>query len=184
MIEMIIRVVRNLLAISIVLIEAIISITSVALIEAVTVIEPVMCRGVRLRAAHSKQSDRDLSNLIFLRSSSVSGDLRDRCCAELSDRRVCGTRRSFVLASPPKRHGSPSVVEPVRDRRRVRLRVVSAMPPRRKGTNPLIRFAQPDICHRRQIAESAAVLRPLGKASDENTVEQIDCEREWTHSVR
>jgi len=27
-------------------------------------------------------------------SSSVSGDLRDRFCAELSDRRVCGTRRS------------------------------------------------------------------------------------------
>ena len=112
---MIIRVVRNLLAVPIMLIEAITSITSVASIEAVAAIEPVMCWACGFLPPNRNRAIAIQGSPIFLRSSSVSGDLRDRCCAELSDRRVCGTRRSFVLASPPKRHGSPSVVEPVRN---------------------------------------------------------------------
>ena len=66
-------------------------------------------------------------------SSSVSGDLRDRFCAELSDRRMCGIRRSPFTHRRRGRHGSSSVVESSRIGDSIRRRVVSALPPRRIG---------------------------------------------------
>lgn len=84
----------------------------------------------------------------------MSGDLRDRYCAELSDRRVCGTRRSFVLAAPVKWHGSSSVVEPECVLQRVRQRVVSAVPPHWIGGSPATCFTRQGLRILRPFADS------------------------------
>ena len=115
LIEMIVRVARKLLVVSTAVLGPVALAVPVALIEALLRLHRPHKEREASRRPLETERPRFKSGSHFLRSSSVSGDLRDRCCAELSDRRVCGTRRSFVLASPPKRHGSPSVVEPVRN---------------------------------------------------------------------